>query len=212
MAIELLAQKRDTSHRSTLHGLRKGGQIPAVIYGSGMESEPVTVDEGQFMQVIRKQGLNHIITLKVDGSQYDVLIKDIQQEPLKGKILHLDFNKVNMNKEIETIVHIVPEGEAAGMKEGGILQQTLRELTIRCLPTAIPDAVTVSIENLAIGDSVTVGDLQIPDGVTPQHEKDEVVLSITAPQLDPIPDSEEQAGAGGAEPANAADSPANEEK
>ncbi|WP_035100380.1 50S ribosomal protein L25/general stress protein Ctc [Aneurinibacillus terranovensis] len=210
MTIELLAEKRDTSHRSTLHGLRKNGKIPAVIYGSGLQSQPITVDEGQFLQVIRKQGINHIITLKVDGSQYDVLIKDVQQEPLKGKVMHLDFNKVNMNEEIETMVHIVPEGEAAGMKEGGILQQSLRELTIRCLPNAIPDAVTVSIEHLAIGDSVSVGELRIPAGVTPQHEKDEIVLSITAPQLDPIPDSEERAGE--EQPANAAGGPSDEEK
>ncbi|WCK54629.1 50S ribosomal protein L25/general stress protein Ctc [Aneurinibacillus sp. Ricciae_BoGa-3] len=192
MAMELKAERRHETQRSATNKLRKAGKIPAVLYGSDIQSQPLAVTEKDLIQVVRQQGINHIISLNVNGNSYNVLIKEVQQEPLKGQILHLDFNQVNMNEEIETMVHIVVQGEAAGVKAGGVLQQTLRELSIACLPGAIPDAITVSVDNLAIGDSIVVQDLSIPSGVTVNHEPEEMVLSVVPADTTPVPEDSEE--------------------
>jgi large subunit ribosomal protein L25 len=186
MAMELKAEKRQVGARSSLTKLRNTGKIPAVVYGNDVESEPIAVEESQFQQLVNQQGLNHVIKLNVDGKSLNVMVKDLQSDPIKNKVLHLDFGKVNMNEKIDTSVFIVLEGEAQGVKEGGVLQHTMRELNISCLPGDIPDSITHNVEKLTIGDSVTVGDLTVPNGVEVLHEPDEIVLSIVPPQVEPV--------------------------
>jgi large subunit ribosomal protein L25 len=192
MAMELKAERRHETQRSATNKLRKAGKIPAVLYGSDVESQPLAVFEKDLIQVVRQQGMNQIISLNVNGNTYNVLIKEVQQEPLKRKVLHLDFNQVNMNEKIETAVHIVIEGEAAGVKAGGVLQQALREVTVACLPGAIPDAITVSVDNLAIGDSIAVHDLSVPAGVAVKHDAEEIVLSVVPADTTPVPEDSEE--------------------
>ncbi|WP_047154278.1 50S ribosomal protein L25/general stress protein Ctc [Aneurinibacillus tyrosinisolvens] len=210
MAIVLKAQKRGAGKHSVVRQLRIEGKIPAVIYGSDVESQPISIEESQFMQVVRQQGINHVVRLAVDGTEHNVMIKDIQREPLKGRTLHIDFGKVNMNEEIDTIVPLTIEGEAEGVKAGGVLEQQLRELSIRCLPGAIPDSISVSVEKLAVGDSLTVGDLDIPADVTVQHEESDVVLSIVPPRIEPVDEGTEGDAAGDAEASRTGEAAADE--
>ncbi|QYY42899.1 50S ribosomal protein L25/general stress protein Ctc [Aneurinibacillus thermoaerophilus] len=208
MAMELKAQKRKLGSRSILTELRGKGQIPAVLYGDGKESEPIAVEEREFIQIANRQGLHHVIKLNVDGISYNVMVKDVQSDPIKNKVLHLDFNKINMNEKIDTTVVVVLEGEAEGAKNGGVLQHMLRELTISCLPSEIPDKITFNVEHLQIGDSVTVSDLTVPDGIEVKHEGDEVVLSIVPSQAQPtdIAAEEAEADAGAADRTDAENS------
>jgi large subunit ribosomal protein L25 len=210
MAIVLKAQKRGAGKHSVVRQLRIEGKIPAVIYGSDVESQPISIEESQFMQVVRQQGINHVVRLAVDGTEHNVMIKDIQREPLKGRTLHIDFGKVNMNEAIDTIVPLTIEGEAEGVKAGGVLEQQLRELSIRCLPGAIPDSISVSVEKLAVGDSLTVGDLDIPADVTVQHEESDVVLSIVPPRAQPVDEDTESDAAGDAEASRTGEAAADE--
>jgi large subunit ribosomal protein L25 len=186
MVTELKAQKRQVGNHSTLTALRDKGQIPAVVYGSDAGNQPIAVDEAQFMQVFRQQGSNQVIKLNVEGTSYNVMLKDIQSDPIKNRVLHLDFNQINMNEKIDTMVPIVLEGEAEGVKDGGVLQQMLREINIRCLPNEIPDNITVNVQALKIGDSVTVSDLSIPNGMEANHQGEEVVLNIVLPKTEPV--------------------------
>jgi large subunit ribosomal protein L25 len=186
MVIELKAQKRQVGNHSTLTELRHKGKIPAVVYGSDAGNQPIAVDETQFMQVFRQQGSNQVIKLNVEGTSYNVMLKDIQSDPIKNRVLHLDFNQINMNEKIDTMVPIVLEGEAEGVKDGGVLQQMLREINIRCLPNEIPDNITVNVQALKVGDSVTVSDLRIPNGIEVNHQGEEVVLSIVLPKTEPV--------------------------
>ncbi|MBN6187389.1 50S ribosomal protein L25/general stress protein Ctc [Aneurinibacillus sp. BA2021] len=194
MAMELQAEKRQTGSRSALNRLRKQGKIPAVMYGSDVESQPLAIEEGPFLQLVNQQGLNHVIKLKVDGQPMNVMVRELQSDPLKNKIVHLDFGTVNMNEKTDTSVFIVLEGESAGVKDGGVLQQTMRELSISCLPGDIPDSIPYNIEKLAIGDTVTVADLTVPNGIEVLDNPESVVLTIVPPQAEPAdeePNAEE---------------------
>ncbi|MFT9850306.1 50S ribosomal protein L25/general stress protein Ctc [Aneurinibacillus sp. REN35] len=194
MAMELQAEKRQVGPRSALNQLRNQGKIPAVIYGNDMESQSLAIEEGPFLQLVNQQGLNHVIKLKVDGKPVNVMIRDLQSDPLKNKVLHLDFGTVNMNEKTDTSVFIVLEGESEGVKDGGVLQQTMRELSISCLPGDIPDSIPYNIEKLTVGDTVTVADLTVPKGIDVLDNPESVVLTIVPPQAEPTeeePNAEE---------------------
>ncbi|MED0671593.1 50S ribosomal protein L25/general stress protein Ctc [Aneurinibacillus aneurinilyticus] len=186
MAIELQAQKRQVGPRSMLTELRSKGKIPAVLYGSDVESESIAIEESHFQQLVNQQGLNHVIKLNVDGKPLNVMIKDLQSDPLKNKVLHLDFGTINMNEKTDTSVFIVLQGEAEGVKNGGVLQHTLRELNISCLPDKIPDSITYNIEKLVVGDTITVADLTVSGDIEILDSPDTVVLTIVPPQAEPV--------------------------
>lgn len=200
MAMELQAQKRQVGPRSALTELRNKGKIPAVVYGTDVESEPIAIEESQFHQLVNQQGLNRVVKLNVDGKSLNVMIKDVQSDPIRNKVLHLDFSKINMNEKTDTSVSIVLEGEAEGVKDGGVLQHTMRELNIRCLPGEIPDNVTYNIEKLTVGDTVTVAHLTVPNGVEILDAPESVVLTIVPPQAEPV---EEETTVGEAEETDA---------
>lgn len=188
----LKADIREDLTRSATRSLRKQGRVPGVLYGKGISNRTIHLDESQMWQTIRNKGLNHVFQLQVDGKQYDVMVYELQQDPLKGFLLHVDFKKVSMNEKVETTVPVHLNGEAPGVKEGGVVQQQLRELEIRCLPGDIPESIEADISTLNIGDSLTVADLQVPADIDLQHEKDEVIVSILAPRLDPVERTEDR--------------------
>lgn len=192
MAMELQAQKRQVGPRSTLTELRNKGKIPAVLYGSDVENASIAIDESHFQQLVNQQGLNHVIKLNVDGKPLNVMIKDLQSDPLKNKVLHLDFGTINMNEKTDTSVFIVLQGEAEGVKDGGVLQHTLRELNISCLPSKIPDSITYNIEKLVVGDTVTVADLTVSGDIEILDSPDTVVLTIVPPQAEPVEGTTEE--------------------
>ncbi len=186
MSQVLKAEIRDGLTRSVTRSLRRQGRVPGILYGKGISSLAIHLDASQMWQTIRDKGLNHVFQLQVDGNKFDVMVYELQQDPLKGHFLHVDFKKVSMNEKVETTVPIHLSGEAPGVKEGGVAQQQLRELEIRCLPGDIPESIHADISRLNIGDSLTVADLQLPEDIDMQHDKDEVIVSILAPRLDPV--------------------------
>lgn len=212
MAAQLTAVKRSSSKRSTVTELRRTGKIPAVVYGSDIESYPIAVEEGQFAHVVRTQGMNQVVSLSVDGDSYNVMIKEVQREPLRNKVLHLDFGTVNMNEEIETAVPVTLEGEAPGVKEGGVLQQVLHQLTVRCLPGVIPESITVDISGLKVGDSITAGAVQLPSGVELKHEDDEVVVNISTPRSETADETNTEDAADQEEAAGEPEEPSDEQQ
>ncbi|HHY22301.1 MAG TPA: 50S ribosomal protein L25/general stress protein Ctc, partial [Bacilli bacterium] len=179
-------------------GYRKEGKIPAVLYGKETESTAVAVDEREFLKTVRKVGRNGIIMLTVGEGQpgHQVLVHDMQIDPLKGNVKHIDFFEVDMNQEIEADVAVVLEGDAPGAREGGVVTQLLHEITVRSLPNEIPEGFTVDISNLNIGDTILVKDLAETVSTEIINDPEEALVTVVvASSGEPAEESEE-----GAEP------------
>lgn len=147
---------------------RYASRIPAVLYGSGVESKPVTVGRSEFLKVLKTAGYSSLLDMTVDGGQpVKTLIKEVQVHPLTLDPLHVDFYQVRMDKEIEAKIPLVFVGESKAVKnEGGTLVKSIDELEIRCLPANLPHEIEVDLSVLnTFEDSITVESLKLPNGV-----------------------------------------------
>lgn len=201
MTVKMTAKKReqDVPH-SNLTNLRAAGEVPGVLYGYNTESTSVAVAEVDLIKTLRESGRNGVITLDVDGKSYNVVLSDYQRDALKGNFKHVDFLAINMTEEleVEAAVHLI--GDAPGEKEGGTVTQPNRELTIRVKPSDIPDAVEIDVSELAIGDSLTVGDVRSKVPYEILDEDDFTLVTITAPRTQEEMDELDAVTDEGAEP------------
>lgn len=178
--IKLLAEVRESRGSSYSRNLRAKGQIPGVIYGKGREPLALSIDEKEIKKVI---GKNSLIDLGFGEETASVVLKDIQRDPLRGNPIHFDFQEVDLKQRITITVSILLEGTPAGIKEGGILQQTLREVDLECLPTEMPNYLKVDISHLNVGESLHVDELVVPENLTILTSPEEVVVTIVTPTL-----------------------------
>jgi len=197
MSAILKANDRSELQKSSLNKLRASGQIPAVVYGSNMESKPVYVESTEFVKTIREVGRNGIISLDVDGKQTDVMLTDYQQDSIKGHILHADFFAVDMKAEREATVRLALVGEAAGVKDGGVMQQAVHEVSVTATPANIPQAIELDISDLQVNENLTVADLKNKGGsYTINDDESLVLVTILPPKQEEEINSGEQQEAG----------------
>ncbi|WLD93462.1 50S ribosomal protein L25/general stress protein Ctc [Alkalihalobacillus sp. AL-G] len=196
MALNLTANKRNDFTRSSTKKLREEGQLPAVFYGKG-SNQPISLDRLDFVKTVREGGINGVITLTVDKSKHSVMVQDLQMDHLKDLIIHADFKEINLNEETDADVPIHLVGEAAGAKEGGVVQHFLHDVSIRALPADIPSEIEVNVEELNISDAFTVADLIENSSYQILTDPEEVVVSVTPPTEEP---EEEEAEETDAEP------------
>jgi large subunit ribosomal protein L25 len=182
MSTVLQAKERKEFRHSALKKIRDDGNIPAVIYGAKIENKPVFVSSADLTKTIRTVGRNGVIALDVDGSKHDVVLTDYQEDFIKKEIIHVDFLAVDKSSKINVTVRLVLVGEAAGVKDGGVLQQPVHELSITSTPGDIPQQIEVDVTNLQVGETVTVADILYQGSFTINHEADEVVASILPPK------------------------------
>ncbi len=181
--LELEAQQRTELGKQN-KGLRKAGLIPAIIYGHGIESLPVSVTEKAFLSTIgTSAGLNAIINLKVGSKTYPVITHELQKDALTDKIEHVDFLNIRMDQAIKAKVHVELKGTPIGVKDdGGILVLVLREVEIKCLPTNIPEKLFVDVSSLKIGEGLLIADLKKDykdiEFLTPENEQ---IAQVSAP-------------------------------
>ncbi|WP_251554314.1 50S ribosomal protein L25/general stress protein Ctc [Neobacillus muris] len=195
MTAVLQAKERKELRRSTLKKLRENGDIPAVVYGKKVESTPVFVSMADLTKTIRAVGRNGMISLDIDGQRQDVIMSDYQEDHIKKEILHVDFLAVDKSSKITVAVRLVLTGEAAGVKDGGVLQQPLHELSISATPDQIPQQIEMDITNLQVGETLSIADIPYQGEFTIHHEPDEVIASILPPkQEEEINAGEQQAG------------------
>lgn len=192
----LHAKERKEFRHSALREIRDNGNIPAIIYGTKMESKPVFVSSTDLAKTIRTVGRNGVISLDLDGSKFDVVLTDYQEDSIKREIKHVDFLAVDKSSKITVNVRLDLVGEAAGVKDGGVLQHTLHEIAITSTPGDIPQQIEVDITNLQVGETITIADIVYQGSFTINHEEDEVVASILPPRQEEEIDSGEQEGAG----------------
>lgn len=192
MSTVLQAKERKELRHSALKKIRDNGGIPAVIYGATVESKPVFVSSIDLTKTIRAVGRNGVISLDVDGSKQDVVLTDFQEDFIKKEIIHVDFLAVNKSSKINVNVRLDLVGEAAGVKDGGVLQQPVHELSITSTPDNIPQQIEADITNLQVGETLTIADILYQGSFTINHEAEEVVASILPPRQEEEINSGEQ--------------------
>lgn len=192
MAVTLKATQREDLTLSATKKVRSTGGIPAIVYGKGNEAIPVSVDYVELMKTVRDEGRHAVISLDIEnGNKVDVMLHEYQVHPVKGHVTHADFYKIDMSEEMDVSVPLRIEGEAAGAREGGILQQPLFELEVRAVPREIPEEITIDVSALEIGDSLTIADLATSDTYTVLHEEDESIAIVLPPEAEEEEDTED---------------------
>jgi len=192
MTTVLQAKERKELRGSGLKKLRQGGSIPAVLYGSKVESKPVSVSSIDLLKTIREVGRNGVISLDVEGSRQDVILTDYQQDHIRNEIVHADFLAVDKSSKLTVDVTIVLTGDAAGVKDGGVLQQPVHQVSVTTTPDQIPANIEVDVTSLQVGETVTVADIPVSGEYTINNEGEEVIASILPPKQEEEINSGEQ--------------------
>jgi large subunit ribosomal protein L25 len=183
MGALLKANERTNAQRSALRKLRQEGKIPAVVYGRNTENQSIYVDGIEFIKTIRENGRNGVISLDVNGKKQDVMLTDYHQDHVKNEILHADFLAVDKSSKVHTSVRVNLVGEAAGVKDGGVLQQPLHEVNITATPGNIPDSIDVDVTNLQVGENLTLADVKTGNYELNDDEST-VIVSILPPKVE----------------------------
>jgi large subunit ribosomal protein L25 len=200
--VKLRAEPRTSVGRSAVRKLKARGIIPAVIYGGKDKPQPLQVTARDINTLMsHASGENVLVELEIAGekSSRTALVQEVQHSPVSGDIRHVDFHAISMDETIQAEIPLEPVGVANGVKNfGGLLEQSLRALTIECLPRDLPDRITVDISALNIGDSIHVRDIRFPSGVTAKVQPDLTAFSVLAPVIEeePVVAEAEAAAAG----------------
>jgi len=180
--IELNVSAREKVGKGVARTLRRKNLVPAVVYGPGMEPCPISVDPKVLQACLDPEsGWNTLITLKGDGA-FDgkqVIVKDMQIDPLRRETRHVDFHAVNLTDTVNVMVRIVPVGKSAGELAGGNLEVVRHELEVVCLPTAIPATIEVDVTELNVGDVLHVADVVAPAGAEIPYDVNFTVITCT---------------------------------
>jgi len=193
----LEAQARSSMSKGQRKQLRGEGKVPAVIYGRGEDTLPLTVDGRTLRQVLVTGGGNVLVDLAVKARgkktrQETVMFKDIQRDIIyQDRIIHVDFIRISMTDKIEVAVTLNFIGEPAGLNEGGVLSMVSREVTIKCLPGDIPEHFDVDISALNIGDSLAADALDIDEKFEMITPPETVLAQVLAPMAEEEPEVEE---------------------
>ena len=202
MKITVTAEKRNVKGTGASRRLRKNGQVPGILYGDHKDPVSLVLDGKILHQQFNKEAFHaSILELSTDGTKESVLLRDYQLEPVKGTILHVDFQRVNQNQKINVSVpfHFINEDIAKGVKlDGGVISHIMTEVDIACLPKDLPQFIEVNLEDLGLGESVHLSEIKAPDGVeftALSEENDPAITSIAKPKVqkvdeDPVAASE----------------------
>ena len=178
---------RDPEGSRTARRLRREGLVPGVLYGGGEEPQHFAVDGRILRNTLAHSGA--ILEVSLDGAKGSpVLVKDIQRHPVRGEAVHVDFLRVDMKVAIHTTVTIDLLGgdDSPGVDQGGVLSQETREVNIEALPGDIPETIEHDVSGMHINDTLTLGMIAAPSGVTVLDDPETVIASITPPTLEPV--------------------------
>jgi large subunit ribosomal protein L25 len=182
--VTLEAEARSGTGKGVTRKLRAAGKVPAVLYGRGVTPEAVSVDRMALMRAFKTEaGRNVLIDLKVSGETHLTLARELQRDPVRGSILHVDFLKIARDVAIEVDVPIHIEGDSPGVKEGGVIEHHLWNVRVSCLPTSVPDRLVANVSRTLLGEMLRVADLIVPEGVTILTDPNEAVLGVVVPQI-----------------------------
>lgn len=200
--IILKAEVRTETGKAVAKDLRAKGIVPANVYSGSSGAISIQVPIGELAGALQtKAGENVLITLKISGGksaikEKTVLIKEIQREPIRDGILHVDFNEISLTETLKINVPLASKGEPIGVKvDGGVLEHIMWELQVECLPTDIPEKIEVDVSNLKLGESLHVKDIVVPEGVKILNDPELITMIVKAPKVE-APKEEVEAEAG----------------
>jgi large subunit ribosomal protein L25 len=184
MTIEV--QQRQEIGKNANRRLRASGQVPAVVYGSGLDPATIQVEKRQIENLLRKGGgENAVFLLKLAGTDKSrhTMIREMQIDVLNGDMIHIDFQRIKMDEVVKVFVPIEVHGVAEGVKaEGGMLDHPTREVEVSCLPSSIPSQIGLDVSALNVGQHIEAGELELPEGVELLSDSDRVIVSVMAKQ------------------------------
>ena len=184
----LQAEKRDVKGTTASKRLRREGTVPAIVYGSSQENYTIQVNSKEFYNIFKKQGSeNFLVNLEIaDAKEKSKLafVQAIQRSPLTGAFIHVDFQAVSETETIHAEVAITLEGDSAGVKAGGVLEHQLHSIVIECLPADLPEQIVCNIEALEIGESIHIGEITLPSGVTTKVEDNLIIVLVNTPRVE----------------------------
>ena len=192
--IKLTVKERESRGSADSRRLRKQGFIPGVLYGKGKGSYAICVPERELRRVLTGAGGLHAIldvVLEGQATTHASILKDYQQDPIRGHISHIDLQEVRLDQPIQASVTVQLIGEPAGVKEGGVLSQIQREIIVEALPMEIPEHIDLDVTGMAIGDTLRLADLAPVEGVTYLDDPEETVLAsvgLPAREIEPEPE------------------------
>jgi large subunit ribosomal protein L25 len=196
--VKLQVQPRESRGSAESRRLRKQGLIPGVLYGRGKAPHAISVPERDLRRVLTGEGgLHAILDVVLDGqtTAHPSILKEYQQHPVRGGIIHIDLQEVRLDQPIQARVVVELVGEPVGVTEGGVLSQVNREVTVEALPLEIPEHLELDVSGMAIGDTLRLADLQAQDGVKYLDDPEETVLAtVTMPTRIVEPEPEEVEG------------------
>ncbi|MFD2611550.1 50S ribosomal protein L25 [Paenibacillus gansuensis] len=198
MATTLKADLRNTSKQSELRSLRQQGLIPGVIYGEKVQAS-IAINEKDLNTLLRENP-NGILTLDIpEYGKHSVMMTETQKEPLKGRVIHVDFHQINMNDEVKATVRVELTGEPQGVKEGGILQVVRYDVEVKCMPSKLPESLELDVSGLQVGESLHVDALKLPEGVDLLTAPEEILASVLAPKVETEPEEQPEPSEAAAE-------------
>jgi large subunit ribosomal protein L25 len=185
--MELAVQARENIGKG-VKALRKSGLIPAEFYGHGMNNEHLAVRADEFRKIYKEAGESTIVNLSLGNKKLPALIYDVEEDPVRGDVIHVDFYGVRMDEKITAKVPVVFVGEAPAVKEkGGIVNESVHEIEVEALPADLPHSFEVDLSSLKeIGDALHVKDINVPKGVKVLLEDGLPVVGISAPRVEEV--------------------------
>jgi large subunit ribosomal protein L25 len=212
--VKLQVRERERRGSADARRLRREGFIPGVLYGNGKQPHAISIPERELRRVLTgPSGLHAILDVELEGQKttHASILKEFQQDPIRGHISHVDLQEVRLDQSIQAALTVQLVGEPEGVKEGGVLSQVQREINVEALPMEIPDHIDLDVSGMAIGDTLRLADLPAREGVKYLDDPEETVLAtVTLPTKVEEPEPEAEELEEGEQPAGAAEQSAAE--
>ena len=195
---KLNAQKREGTGKGVARKLRQSGRVPAVLYGRDLDAIHLSVDAQEAEYLFHSISVdNTIVQLKVEGEKdaFETLVREIQSHPWKANLIHIDFLRIQKGVAVDVDIPVNLVGVPKGVKmDGGVLEQTIHDLPVRCIPSAIPESIEVDVSALEINDVLHVSDIVLEEGVEILIPLDRTLCSVAPPRTEELDVAEEDEG------------------
>jgi large subunit ribosomal protein L25 len=205
--VSIVVHKRDVTGTRATKRLRKSGLIPGVIYGHGKDAVLVAVEPHVLREALHTgAGMHAVLDVTFEGQKrgHKAIVKELTLDRVKNNVIHIDLQEIRLDETIETTVSVHFEGEAKGVKAGGMLDESTREVTVKGLVTAIPEHLVVDVSGLDMNETLQVADLVVPEGIEVMADPEEVLCSVLPPRKVEVEEGAEgeevEEAVGGAEP------------
>ena len=193
----LRVKPRKRIGKSGAREVRKEGNIPAIFYGQGEDPMPLVVQPDELKQALSNNaGMNTVLELEIDGSEPSAkkfsMLGEVQKDPLKNKVIHIDFLAIDMEKNVKVKVPVNTQGRSEGERKGGKLEKLMRTIDLECLPGNIPDSIEIDVSSLNMGDFVDIASLTLGEGVKILRDGSEKVVHVIVERsIEEIEEAEE---------------------